>query len=267
MQKVLNKLKNFKITRKVYAYPYVLFLLFFVVLPLVLILVNAFMANGKLSMKNFIDFFSASAGLNVLGKSILVGFITTFICLLLGYPAAYILAKQTDGRALVLLFMLPMWINFLIRTLATKAIFEAIDVSLGWGTVIFGMVYNYLPFMILPLHSTLSGIDKCYEEAAQDLGADPVTVFVKTTLPMSLSGIISGITMVFVPTISTFAITELLSNNQIYLFGDSIQRQFNFGYYGIGSVMSIIMLALVLVSNYFMNKFNKGAVSKGRNLW
>jgi spermidine/putrescine transport system permease protein len=266
MQNNVKKRKTFSITRKVYSVPYILFLLLFVVSPLVVMLGNAFWAGGTLSFKNFVDFFTESSSLAVLGNSILVGIITTLFCLLIGYPAAYILSKQSSGKVLVLLFMLPMWINFLIRTLATKSIFVALGIPLGWGTVIFGMVYNYLPFMILPLHSTLSGIDKCYFEAAQDLGADPATVFLKTTLPMSLSGIISGITMVFVPTISTFAITELLSNSQIFLFGDSIQLKFSQGMYGIGSVMSLIMLALVLVSNFFMSKFNKNG-NKGRNLW
>ncbi|MFR7766346.1 MAG: ABC transporter permease [Lachnospiraceae bacterium] len=164
----------------------------------------------------------------------------------------------------MLLFILPMWVNFLIRTLATKSIFEWMGVKLGIGTVIFGMVYNYLPFMILPLHTTLSNIDKSYAEAAGDLGADPFTVFLKTVLPLSLPGIISGITMVFIPTISTFAISELLSNNTIKLFGDSINLKFNhIETYGVGSVMSLIMLALVLLSNFFMNRFNKDVYNRG----
>ena len=160
-----------------------------------------------------------------------------------------------------------MGVNFLIRTLATKAIFIALGVELGMGTVIFGMVYNYLPFMILPLHTTLSGIDKSYIEAAQDLGADKATVFFKTTLPLSLSGICSGITMVFIPTISTYAISQLLSNGKIFLFGDSIQLSFEQGMYGVGSIMSIVMLVFVLISNFVMNKFNRNSNAVRRSLW
>ena len=175
---------------------------------------------------------------------------------------------QHIGRVLVLFYVLPMWVNFLIRTLATKAIFIAIDVPLGMGTVIFGMVYNYLPFMILPLHTTLSSIDRSYIEAAQDLGADSSTVFLKTVLPLSVSGIISGITMVFIPTISTFAISQLLSNGKIFLFGDSIQMKFEQGLYGVGSIMSLVMLVFVLVSNFIINRASrKSGLSVGRSLW
>ena len=136
------------------------------------------------------------------------------------------------------------------------------------GTVLFGMVYNYLPFMILPLHTTLSSIDRSYVEAAQDLGADNSTVLLKTILPLSVSGIISGITMVFIPTISTFAISQLLSNGKIFLFGDSIQMKFEQGLYGVGSIMSLVMLVFVLISNFIISRAGRyGNVSVGRSLW
>lgn len=258
--------KNFKLTRKVFSYPYILFLTVFVVVPLSLLLVNAFLVDGKLSFDNFKEFFSGKASLLVLANSIIVGLVTTGMCLLLGYPVAYLLVKFNAGKMFVLLFILPMWVNFLIRTLATKAIFVALGVKLGMFTVVFGMVYNYLPFMILPLYTTLSGMDKSYAEAAKDLGADPMNVLVKTILPMSLPGIISGITMVFIPTISTFAISQLLSDSTIYLFGDSIQTKFDQGVYGVGSIMSIVMLVMVLVSNYFINKFNRSGDVR-RSIW
>jgi spermidine/putrescine transport system permease protein len=159
-----------------------------------------------------------------------------------------------------------MWVNFLIRTLATKEIFMAMHVELGMGTVLFGMVYNYLPFMILPLHTVISGIDKSYTEAARDLGADDFTTFFKVILPMSVSGILSGITMVFIPTISTFAISQLLSNGKIFLFGDSIELKFSQDMYGVGSVMSLVMLVFVLVSSFIMNRYNKNK-NVGRTLW
>ena len=244
------------------------FLLLFVVIPLVLILVNAFLDNGnKLTLENFKVFFTSSSTLTVLGNSLLVGVITTLLCLIIGYPVSYILSKMSSGKILVLLYIIPMGINFLIRTLATKAIFLAMGLELGMGTVIFGMVYNYLPFMIMPLHTTLSGIDKSYAEAAQDLGADKATVFLKTTLPLSVSGILSGVTMVFIPTISTYAISQMISKGKIFMFGDSIQLSFEQGMYGVGSIMSIVMLIFVLLSNFIMNKFNRRGNAARRSLW
>ncbi len=260
--------KKLRLTKKVFSIPYIIFLLLFVVIPLVLILVNAFLDNGNnLTLDNFKTFFTSKSSLVVLGNSLLVGLITTAFCLLIGYPVAYFLSKMSSGRILVLLYIIPMGVNFLIRTLATKAIFIALGIELGMGTVIFGMVYNYLPFMILPLHTTLSGIDKSYAEAAQDLGADKTTVFLKTTLPLSVSGILSGITMVFIPTISTYAISQLLSNGKIFLFGDSIQLSFEQGMYGVGSIMSLVMLVFVLLSNFVMNKFNRNNNAVRRSLW
>lgn len=260
--------KKLRLTKKVFSIPYIIFLLLFVVIPLVLILVNAFLDNGNnLTLDNFKTFFTSKSSLVVLGNSLLVGLITTAFCLLIGYPVAYFLSKMSSGRILVLLYIIPMGVNFLIRTLATKAIFIALGIELGMGTVIFGMVYNYLPFMILPLHTTLSGIAKSYAEAAQDLGADKTTVFLKTTLPLSVSGILSGITMVFIPTISTYAISQLLSNGKIFLFGDSIQLSFEQGMYGVGSIMSLVMLVFVLLSNFVMNKFNRNNNAVRRSLW
>ncbi len=267
LQKMGKKMKSFRLTRKVFSFPYILFLLLFVVIPLVLVLVYAFLdANNNLTFDNFVALFKDGASLQVLVTSLLVGVITTVLCLVIGYPVAYILSKYRSGKVMVLLFVLPMWVNFLIRTLATKAIFTALDVSLGLGTVLFGMVYNYLPFMILPLHTTISNLDKSYVEASQDLGADKITSFVKVVLPLSVPGILSGITMVFIPTISTFAISQFLSDYTIFLFGDSIQTKFSNNMYGVGSVMSLIMIALVLISNFALSKVNKGEVT-GRNLW
>ncbi len=258
--------KRFSLTRRAFSYPYILFMLLFVVLPLVLILVNAFIANGRLSFSNFVDFINDGSSISTLGISLLVGVITTALCLLLGYPIAYILAKKKAGKVLVLLFVLPMWVNFLLRTLAMKTIFTSIGMELGMLTVIIGMVYNYLPFMIMPLYTSISGIDKSYSEAAQDLGADTMGVFLNTTLPLSVPGIISGITMVFIPTISTFAISELLSDRMITLFGDSINLKFTQDLYGVGSVMSLVMIALVIVSNIFMSKADKSAGEAKSNL-
>ncbi len=257
------KIKDlFKFRRQVFAYPYMLFLIIFVIIPLVLVLVNAFIsdATDKFTFDNIVEFFTDGTSLSVLMDSIVIGVLTTIICLIIAYPVAYILVKHKAGKVLVILFVLPMWVNFLLRTLAMKAIFENfLDVALSgnYVAVLFGMVYNYLPFMILPLHTTIDSIDKSYIEAAQDLGCDGIRTFLKVTLPLSLPGIISGITMVFIPTISTFAISEMLSNRTILLFGDSINYKFTNGVYGVGSVMSLVMLIFVIVANVILNKFTK----------
>lgn len=262
----MNK-HSLRFSRKFFACPYMLFLLIFVVVPLAMILIYAFLdENSKFTLQNFSEFFSdAGGGLTVLGNSLIIGLVTTVICLVLGYPAAYLLVKYHVGNKIfVLMFILPMWVNFLIRTLSTKAIFLALNVPLGMGTVLFGMVYNYLPYMILPLHTTLSSIDKGYIEAAEDLGADKFTVIVKTILPLSLPGIISGVTMTFIPAISTFAISEILSGSKIYLFGDAINMHFSktTNSFGVGSVMSLVMLVLVVIGNLFMSKVNKEEEAK-----
>ncbi|MDD3831306.1 MAG: ABC transporter permease [Clostridia bacterium] len=253
------------ISRKVFSYPYLIFMLIFVVVPLVMILFNAFIKDDSFTLANFVTFFSQREGLAILGNSLVLGFATTIICLLLGYPVAYILARyHVKTRTLALLFIVPMWINFLIRTLAIKEIFMTLDVKLGMGTVLFGMIYNYLPFMILPLHTTLTSIDKSYGEAANDLGCDEVSVFARVTLPLSVPGIISGITMVFIPTISTFAISQYLSERTVMLFGDSIDMMFKLTEtWGVGSVMSLVMLVLVIIANVLLNRFNKDTTKGG----
>ena len=271
MKKPASKFAGF--TRKYAALPYGVFMAVFVVFPLIVLLLYSFCektADGSLSFQftfdNFKKVFSED-NFSMLINSLLVGLYTTVICLLIGYPVAYLLANKNYNRSsvVVMLFMLPMWVNFLLRTLATKAMLEFFGISMGMGTVVFGMVYNYLPFMILPLHTVISSIDKSYIEAAEDLGADKSNVFLKTILPLSVSGIISGITMVFIPTISTYAISQLLSNGTIFLFGDSIQMKFEQGLYGVGSIMSIVMLIFVLISNFLMNKFSNNM--QRRTIW
>jgi len=217
---------------------------------------------------HFVNFFTGPQNLSVLFNSLLIGFVVTLLCLIIGYPVAYFLSKKRSGALLTLLFVLPMWINFLVRTLATKSLLETIGIELGLGTLIIGLVYNFLPFMIMPLSTTLSGIDKSYIEAAQDLGADNFTVFTKTVIPLSLPGVISGVTMVFIPTISTFAISQYLSGSAtIVLFGDAIYTYINtVNGYGVASVMSLVMLAFVLISNFFMNKFN-ATQTEAKSLW
>ena len=150
-----------------------------------------------------------------------------------------------------MLFILPMWINILVRTLATVALFDFIHIPLGEGALIFGMVYNFLPFMIYPIYNTLQKMDHSLIEAAEDLGAKPSTVFWKVTVPLSMPGVTSGIMMVFMPTISTFAIAELLTMNNIKLFGTTIQENINNGMWNYGAALSLIMLVIIGITSLF----------------
>ena len=244
----MNKLSVFFSSRKSWTLPYIIFSAIFVVIPLLLIVVYAFTDdNGHLTLENFEKFFTHHEAINTFVYSIGIAIITTLVCILLGYPAAWILsnAKLNRSKTLVVLFILPMWVNILIRTLATVALFDFMNVPLGEGALIFGMVYNFLPFMIYPIYNTLQKLDKSYVEAAQDLGANPMQVFFKAVLPLSMPGIVSGILMVFMPTISTFAIAELLTMNNIKLFGTTIQENINNSMWNYGAALSLIMLFLI----------------------
>ena len=234
--------------RSNWAIPYFIFLVLFVVLPLVLIVIYALQdGNGGFTMSNVTRFFTDADALNTFAVSVEVAIENTAICLLLGYPAAYILADKNLNKSAVtvILFILPMWINALMRTLATAELFNVAGFTLGKGTLLFGMVYDYLPFMIYPIYNVLQTMDKSYGEAAADLGATPVQVFGKVTLPLSMPGIFSGILMVFMPTVSTFAISEFLTNNKIKLFGTIIQENINSSMWNYGAALSLIMLIII----------------------
>ena len=234
--------------RSNWAIPYFIFLVLFVVLPLVLIVVYALQdGNGSFTLSNVTRFFTDSDALSTFAVSVAVAIENTLICLLLGYPAAYILADKNLNKSAVtvILFILPMWINALMRTLATAELFNVFGFTLGKGTLLFGMVYDYLPFMIYPIYNVLLKMDKSYAEAASDLGATPVQVFGKVTLPLSMPGIFSGILMVFMPTVSTFAISEFLTNNKIKLFGTIIQENINSSMWNYGAALSLIMLVII----------------------
>ena len=234
--------------RSNWAIPYFIFLVLFVVLPLVLIVVYALQdGNGNFTLSNVTRFFTDSDALSTFAVSVEVAIENTLICLLLGYPAAYILADKNLNKSAVtvILFILPMWINALMRTLATAELFNVFGFTLGKGTLLFGMVYDYLPFMIYPIYNVLLKMDHSYEEAAADLGATPVQVFRKVTLPLSMPGISSGILMVFMPTVSTFAISEFLTNNKIKLFGTIIQENINSSMWNYGAALSLIMLVII----------------------
>ena len=234
--------------RAIWALPYQVFLALFVALPLVLIALYAFQdAAGHFTFDNFIKFATEKETMNTFVYSIEIALITTILCLLLGYPAAYILAdtRLNPSSVTVILFILPMWINMLIRTLATVALFDFLRLPLGEGALIFGMVYNFLPFMIYPIYNVLRKMDNSYMQAAEDLGANPMQVFTKVTLPLSVPGISSGVLMVFMPTISTFAVAELLTMNKVKLFGTSIQENINNGMWNYGAALALIMLVII----------------------
>ena len=234
--------------RSSWALPYLIFLVLFVVLPLLLIALYAIRdGSGGFTLSNLTRFFTDGDALSTFAVSIEVAIENTLICLLLGYPAAWILANKDLNKSAVtaILFILPMWINALMRTLATAELFNSLGFTLGKGTLIFGMVYDYLPFMIYPIYNVLLKMDKSYGEAAADLGATPSEVFRKVTLPLSKPGIFSGILMVFMPTVSTFAISEFLTNNQIKLFGTIIQENINSSMWNYGAALSLIMLVII----------------------
>ena len=246
------------------AVPYVFWMAVFVVVPLVLIVVYAFTNfDGEFTLENFdnIDVF-----LQVFGNSVVLALIATAICLLIAYPFSYFLAQEGPvfRKVAMLLIMLPMWMNFLLRTYAWMSILENngfLNQLLGlFGigplhiintdvAVVLGMVYNFLPFMILPIFSVIDKLDKKYIEAAQDLGANKRETFRRVIFPLSLPGVLSGVTMVFIPSISTFAISKLLGGGMSFLLGDLIEMQFLGNAYNphLGSAMALVLMVLVLL--------------------
>lgn len=252
--------------RRTWTLPYVLFLAVFVVMPLVLIMVYAFQSkDGGLSLENFERFINQPEAANTFIYSIGIALITTIICIVLGYPAAYILSrmKLSTARVVVMLFILPMWINVLVRTLATVALFDFLTLPLGEGALIFGMVYNFLPFMVYPIYNVLQKMDHSLIEAAEDLGATPRQVFTRVVFPLSMPGIVSGVMMVFMPTISTFAISELLTMNNIKLFGTTIQENINNGMWHYGAALSLIMLVIIGITSLFTDSSSEDAANDG----
>lgn len=271
-----RSLRKLLFNRRMMALPYGIFMIVFVVVPLVLVLLYSFMqrdTQGQLTWNftfdNYVNAFN-SVNMQVLGRSVWVGLATTLLCFAIGYPTAYILANKKYNRSstLVLLFVVPMWMNFLLRTLATKAMFLSLDTEFGYFTLLFGMVYNFLPFMILPIYTTLTKIDGSLSEAAADLGANDRKIFLKVKLPLSLPGIISGLTMVFTPVITTFVISELLSNNKILLIGNVIntyvRRAADFN---TASALSMVILLFIAATMLLTNKFDKDGAASGGMVW
>lgn len=259
-----------KFKRKHLSIPYSIFIVLFIILPLILVFFYAITDEvGNVSLTNFSMFFSSSESISALVYSIYIALLTTVICLIIAYPVAYILSNPNLNRSkvIIVLFILPMWMNFLLRTLAIREMFFFLDLHLGEATTLVGMVYNFLPFMILPIYTTIINIDKSIIEAAYDLGATNLEVIQRIIIPLSKPGISSGILMVFMPTISTFVISDLLSVGRIQLLGNLINLNFTTGNnWNYGSAISFILLILIGLSMIFTSK-GKRNVHGGNNLW
>ena len=262
------------------AYPYLLWAVIFTVIPLILVAYYGFTVvdeGGKVtfSMQNFVTFFQNEQLLKAFWRSIYMAVIATVICLVLGYPVAYILAmlKSKHTGFLMLLLIIPMWMNLLLRTYAWVMILDntglinsflnkfgikSFEFMYHNASIVFGMVYNFLPFMILPIHSILVKTDRSVIEAASDLGADNKKVFCKIIFPLSMPGVFSGITMVFMPAVTTFAISDILSGRKIQLMGNVIESQFLRNYnWHYGSAISLILIVIILFSVIFSSKYEK----------
>lgn len=270
-----------------FAIPYVVWMALFVVAPIVLVVVYAFSNDaGGFTLENFSRMGTYAV---VFGRSFKLALIATLVCLLIGYPVSYMMSREGPRfqRAAMVLIMLPMWINFLLRTYSWMSIlenngllnqfFQKIGLiglynrltgsSLQFfpmmntqGAVVLGMVYNYLPFMILPIYSVIVKLDGSLVEAARDLGADSLNVFRRVILPLSLPGVLSGVTMVFVPSVSTFAISKMLGGGTEMILGDLIEQQFLGGAYNpqLGAAISLVMMIIVVVCMVVMNRFGEG---------
>ena len=269
------------------ATPYAIWSVLFIVIPLILIVFFSFtkQVDGRymFTLDNFDKFFNVMY-FKVVRRSLVLAFISTVLCLIVGYPTAYIISKAKPSRraTLLLLCILPMWMNFLLRTYAWSAILGRngfINTLLGMvglgpinilytdAAVLLGMVYNFLPFMILPIHTILSKMDQDLINAAKDLGANNFQVFTKVIFPLSLPGVISGITMVFMPAVSTFVISKLLGGGQFYLIGNLIEQEFmSVGDWHFGSAISIFMMIIILISMAIMNKYSSGTDKEGGGL-
>lgn len=260
--------------RKYLSFPYAVFLILFVIIPLLLIVYYAFSdASGTPSLDALVSFFTSPNKWQVLFVSLFMGVETTLICLLLGYPAAYILAnrKFNSNAVLVVLFVMPMWINFVIRTGATRDLLDAIGLSgsqYPWPATLIGMVYNYLPFTILPLYTTMLKLDRSQMEAAADLGASPSRVFVYNVIPQSLPGIVSAAEMVFMPVMSSYVISDTLSEGKITLFGNYIYLDFSNSMWNDGSFMALVMLLIVGISMFLTRNVDRSETSaRGGGIW
>lgn len=275
---------------KYFSYPYIVWMVIFIVLPFMLVLLYSITAKNsndittiQFTLNNFRKFFNPLYT-NILWDSIFLAAVSTVLCLLIGYPAAYIISTSDLSKRNTMLFLciLPMWMNMLLRTyawmtiLGNNGIINNFLSFLGLpkanllytrGATVMGMVYNFLPFMILPIHTALSKMDKGILEAADDLGATWYIKFKRVILPLSMPGVISGIIMVFMPAVSTFIIPQLLGGNKSMMIGNLIEKLFILnGDWNFGSAISMIMMVIILISMSVMNKFDVDKEG-GARLW
>ncbi len=264
--------KSLRFQRKYLSIPYMIFMVLFVVIPLVLIIAYAATdQGGQLSAENLLSFFRDTNNINTLIISFYIGIGNTALCLLIGYPVAFLLAKKNLGftMATVLLFVMPMWINFVLRTAATRDLLFWLGLNGGehpYVATMIGMVYNYLPFTILPLYTTMIKMDQSQIEAGYDLGATPAQVFVKNILPMTMPGIVSAATMVFMPTMSSYVISDVMGERKISLIGNSIQLYFDQGLWHMGSLVALVMLAIILFGSFLTRNIKTDDDARG-GLW
>lgn len=263
--------------RKAFAYPYIVWMGIFIIVPIAMVVVCAFTTDFSsgdftFTLANFDRLINSELNyVEVFVRSIKLALICTVICLAIGYPVSYIIAdrKMKLPSLLIIMFIMPMWMNFLLRTYAIRHILNTVPFLTGLmateGGVVLGMVYNYLPFMILPIYSSLTKLDTSLTEAASDLGASPAGVFRRVVLPLSVPGIVSGITMVFMPAISTFAISSMLGGGMVRMIGDRIEYLFQRGIYNFGSAISFVLMIIILLCMLIMNYFDSPKRSGGKN--
>ena len=259
---------NLRFSRKQLGIPYAVFLICFVVAPLLVVLYYAFTnGSGQFTAGNFINFFTDENTIGTLCYSLVVAATVTVCCTLVAYPVAYILARSDIKKknVLLVLFIAPMWINFTLRVVALKEVLTMMEGNLAYhpflNTVI-GMTYDFLPFMILPLYTTLGKLDNSFLEAAADLGADPVRTFLKVTLPLSVPGLISGVTMVFLPSMTNYVILDMLYNST-YIMGSLIGSYFNAYDWHSGSMISIVLLAIIFLVTWETIGFSEEETGRG----
>ncbi|MBS4535463.1 ABC transporter permease [Clostridium sp. D2Q-14] len=276
--------------KKFTSYPYIIWSVIFIIFPLLLVLLYGITIPSKtsffgfkLSIENF-QRFCEPIYLRVLWKSVWLAILSTLICLIIGYPFSMILAKSSLKRRnkFVLLIVIPMWMNFLLRTYSWMTILgkngiinnflriiglPALDLLYNDGAVILGMVYNFLPFMILPIYTVLTKMNRNILEVAEDLGANRFVIFSKIVFPLSLPGVISGITMVFMPAVSTFVISKLLGGGQYWLIGNLVEEQFlRINDWHFGSAIALILMIVILFAMAIMNKY-EDKEDRGVGLW
>ena len=261
--------------RKLLAGPYLFWAVSFVIIPLLMIVYYGLTdTEGHFTFSN-LGMMTSQENLKALGLALLLSLISTLICLVLAYPLAMILSEKNMNQTsfIVLIFILPMWMNFLLRTLAWQTLLEkngvinsilaffhlpGISIINTPGAIILGMVYNFLPFMVLPIYNVLIKIDRDVINAARDLGANSVQTFLKVTLPLTTPGIVSGITMVFIPALTTFVISDLLGGSKILLIGNVIEQEFKqTNNWNAGSALSTVLMIFIILSMVLMNKYDK----------